>query len=300
MIDYRKIPFILSLLLLILSAAWLKAQPTDSLTKSLAKRQAIRSAFLPGWGQWTNGQWYKVIPDGLVLGGGITGIAFTTGPYRDYKEAVQLRFDGDTSTHDAFPGISSAQLLKKERSQRQWFHTAVYGTLYYYAINIFDAYAFAPTNLQQGHSPWKAAWYSLLFPGMGQVYNRKYWKVPIVYAALAGGIYSISWNTRNYYAFSDAYRLRTDGDSTTIDPFANDPVYASTENLLIMTKFYKEYRDLSYIITAGLYALSVIDAIVDAHLYNFDISDDLSLRVRPVLIPSSPEWVPGINLRLNF
>ena len=153
-----------------------------------------------------------------------------------------------------------------------------------------------PTNKR--HSAKKAALQSALLPGLGQIYNKKYWKLPIIYAGFAGLGFAIGFNTRKWRTFSDAYSLRIDDDPSTQDDFVG--VY-SDDNLLTFKNFYKRNMDLSIIFTAVLYALNIIDAAVDAHLFEYDISDDLSLRMDPVFnINQDGNGFAGLKLSLKL
>ncbi len=131
---------------------------------------------------------------------------------------------------------------------------------------------------------------SAAFPGLGQIYNRKYWKLPIVYGGLAGLGYSIYWNNKYYVYYTNAYYDFTDGDPTTnrwhqvIDPNAiGSPEQESQLASRLENKktSYRRDRDYMIILTLGMYVLNIIDASVDAHLSDFDISKDLSLKVEP-------------------
>ncbi|MEX0812721.1 MAG: DUF5683 domain-containing protein [Chitinophagales bacterium] len=128
------------------------------------------------------------------------------------------------------------------------------------------------------HSPKKAVIFSAVLPGLGQIYNKKYWKLPIIYAGFGGLGYSIYTNTQDWRMYRDAYKLRVDGDPNTVDEFEGS---VSENNLLELKNHYKRNIDLSVIFTAVLYALNLVDAAVDAHLFNYDISDDLSMHVQP-------------------
>ncbi|AEV31390.1 hypothetical protein Oweho_0370 [Owenweeksia hongkongensis DSM 17368] len=136
-------------------------------------------------------------------------------------------------------------------------------------------------SVEQGdHSPSKAAMLSSTFPGMGQVYNKKYWKVPIVYAAMGAAIYAIIWNQDQYKIYEDAFYSRLDNDLSN-DQFAG--VYDERQ-LIELQNFYRQQRDLSIILGAVAYGLNVLDAYVDAHLFYYDVSDDLSLRWEPTIM----------------
>lgn len=151
---------------------------------------------------------------------------------------------------------------------------------------------------QPHHSVKKAVLYSSLVPGLGQIYNKKWWKVPIIYAGFGGLGFAIGWNTKKYRTYRDAYRLRVDGDTATVDEFIN--VY-SEANLLTLKDYYRRNRDLAIIFTTVLYALNIIDAAVDAHLFEYDISDDLSLRVEPQLqFSGHSRNFAGVNLTMRF
>lgn len=149
------------------------------------------------------------------------------------------------------------------------------------------------------HSPKKAAIMSAALPGLGQVYNKKYWKVPIIYAGFGVLTYYIIENNRNYIDFRDAYRARVDDDLT------NDnikPEY-TTDNLRVIKNLYWKNRDLMVILTATLYALNILDATVDAHFFTYDISDDLSFRISPTVEPSmgfGRTSTSALSFSLNF
>ncbi len=130
----------------------------------------------------------------------------------------------------------------------------------------------------QPHSPKKAALLSLV-PGLGQAYNEKYWKIPIVYAGLGVAGYAIWFNAHYYNEIKDAYLIRTDGDTSTTDAYQY--IIPSEASLLQYAQFYKKNLDMSVVIFSAVYILNIVDAVVDAHLFSFDISDDLSMRVTP-------------------
>jgi hypothetical protein len=127
----------------------------------------------------------------------------------------------------------------------------------------------------------KAALFSAVIPGTGQIYNKKYWKPPILYAGLIALGYSINFNNKNYQIFKKAYLYRVDGDSTTVDNY--ETVYPDANALLVRKDYYRRTRDLMWIILSGVYVLNIIDAYVDGQLSDFDISDDLSMKAQPGL-----------------
>ena len=137
-------------------------------------------------------------------------------------------------------------------------------------------------------NPVKATWLAVVFPGGGQIYNRKYWKLPIVYGGFAGCAYALSWNNKMFRDYSQAYVDYMDDDPNTNSylDFIRDP--SSVNNLESLLKrrkdYYRRYRDISVFAFIGVYLLSIIDAYVDAELSNFDITPDLSMRVEPTVI----------------
>lgn len=141
------------------------------------------------------------------------------------------------------------------------------------------------------HSPKLAAIMSSMLPGAGQVYNRRYWKPPIIYGAFAGLTYLAVKNQRDFVTFRDAYR-RVLSDSTTNSITVDGQVYSQT-NLQDVRNLYKRNRDLAFIFMGVLYGLNILDAAVDAHLFDFDISDDLSMRIAPV-------FEPALDIRQSF
>ena len=139
----------------------------------------------------------------------------------------------------------------------------------------------------------RAMWLAIVIPGAGQIYNRKYWKLPIVYGGILGCLYAIRWNGQMYNDYSQAYMDIMDNDPNTqsYNQFLHLGNTITAENtsryqdLFRRRKdFYRRYRDLSVFILIGVYALSVIDAYVDASLSEFDISKDLSLTVQPAIL----------------
>ena len=132
-------------------------------------------------------------------------------------------------------------------------------------------------------NPTKATWLALVIPGGGQIYNRKYWKLPIFYGGFAGCAYALTWNSKMYKDYSTAYKDAMNGNmqSSSITDLL-PPGYKISETQRKDT--YRRYRDLSIFAFIGVYLLSVIDAYVDAELSNFDITPDLSMKVEPAVI----------------
>ena len=139
----------------------------------------------------------------------------------------------------------------------------------------------------------RAMWLALAIPGAGQIYNRKYWKLPIVYGGFVGCIYAISWNNQMYHDYSQAYLDLMDDDPRTqsyneflhLGTTITDANTSRYQELFRKRKDrYRRWRDLSCFALVAVYAVSVIDAYVDASLSEFDISKDLSLRIAPAVL----------------
>lgn len=163
--------------------------------------------------------------------------------------------------------------------------------------------------------PKRALWLAIVLPGAGQIYNRKYWKLPIVYGGFVGCAYAMRWNDMMFHDYSQAYMDIMDSDPQTqsYNQFLHLGSTITSDNIerykTIFKKRkdrYRRWRDLSFFCLVGVYGLSVIDAYVDASLSEFDISPNLSLRVEPTVINNNTERNPlkssavGLQCSLNF
>ena len=161
----------------------------------------------------------------------------------------------------------------------------------------------------------RAMWLALVLPGAGQIYNRKYWKLPIVYGGFVGCAYAMRWNNQMYSDYSQAYLDLMDDDPNTqsYNQFLHLGAKIDETNIQRYQQLFKKrkdkfrrWRDLSFFCLVGVYALSIIDAYVDASLSEFDISKDLSLRVEPTILNNDRERNPfkanslGLSCSLNF
>ncbi len=149
----------------------------------------------------------------------------------------------------------------------------------------------------QSHSPRKATLYSTMLPGLGQAYNKKYWKIPIVYAGFGAMTYFFTSNNSRYNKFKKALILRSDGDESTVDEYAKQ--YPNQQSLIDYKDYYRRNRDLSVIGFALFYVLNIVDANVDANLFYFDVSDDLSFQVSPTLLQGA-SFASGLSLKIKF
>jgi hypothetical protein len=144
-------------------------------------------------------------------------------------------------------------------------------------------------------APSKAAFYSAILPGLGQAYNKRYWKIPLVYGGLAAGLYFYTENNKSYKEFRDVYKRRLEG-------FTDDkyPEFSNTV-LINAQRLYQRNRNISLFVTIGIYVLNIVDANVDAHLLQFNISDSLSFG--PDIYPIndfSDRQTMGLTLNFKF
>ena len=189
------------------------------------------------------------------------------------------------------------------------------------SISVVVDTTFSKKEMKQDWSTWRpdpkrALWLALVIPGGGQIYNRKYWKLPLVYGGFIGCMYAMNWNNMMYKDYSQAYIDLMDNDPSTqsYNQFLHLGTRITTEadkkryeDIFRKRKDkYRRWRDLSFFVMLGVYALSVIDAYVDAELSVFDISDDLSLKVEPAIINNRSSSNPidassvGLQCSLNF
>lgn len=167
------------------------------------------------------------------------------------------------------------------------------------------------TEVAFNPDPTRAVWMSALFPGLGQVYNRRYWKLPIVIGAYLGLGYATSWNNGMLSDYTKAYRDIMDSDPSTNSYMNFFPPTTSESSLdktwltkLLQSRknFYRRNRDLCIICMVGMYLVAMVDAYVDASLSHFDISPDLSMDVAPAVFIDGRRTLPSLGLAwtLNF
>ena len=169
----------------------------------------------------------------------------------------------------------------------------------------------AKDTLAEVHSPKKASRYSAILPGLGQAYNKKYWKIPFIYAGFGAIGYFINFNTKYYKQYRTAYIHFIDRDENTNDFLKLEAVkYYNLENptdrsnfangLQRQKEYYRRNRDLLVILTAGFWGLNIIDASVNAHFFDFDMSDDLSIRWQPSIVKTNSQLAYGFNCTIKF
>ena len=145
--------------------------------------------------------------------------------------------------------------------------------------------------------PKKVAFYATMCPGLGQIYNKKYWKLPIVYAGIGVGVFFISYSGSNLRTYNQALTLRLDGLPETVDQF-NDQL--DNDQLISFRDYHRRNLQLAVFGTMAWWGLSIIDATVDAHLKSFDISDDLTMKIKPTIYSVSNSIVPSVNVSLRW
>lgn len=150
-------------------------------------------------------------------------------------------------------------------------------------------------NPYDANAPAKAAFYSAILPGLGQAYNKSYWKIPLVYAGIGTTLYFYFDNNAKYQDYRDAYKRRLAGYED--DEFFG---FLTDDDLIAGQKLWRENRDISLLLTIGMYILNIIDANVEAHLNQFTITDDLSLRPSSTMDLVSGQGTFGLSLNLKL
>ena len=159
-------------------------------------------------------------------------------------------------------------------------------------IVFFVGFSFTTSAQEYGEKiPKKAGLYSAILPGAGQVYTKKYWKVPVIYGGLITSAYYINESNDLYQLYKSTYLNRLDGDFT-------DNLNYSDSDLRTLTEHYRRNREVSALLFTLTYILNIVDASVNAHLFDYDVSEDLSLHIQPVYF--SKENASGISLSFNL
>lgn len=274
----------IALLLFFQSNEAFSLQPVklDSLS---AKQVWLAAHILPGSGQLINKQYWK-IP------------VFYTGMGSMLYFGLQANENYHNTQNEFNKPIYGPE--EEFRFKEKWTAYKVERNIFYagavafYVASVADAMI---VKTKGKHSPTTATILSTLVPGMGQVYNQKLWKVPVVFGGMAALYYVIDFNQRGYKRFGEAYKQYPN------DEFGG--IWGKTE-LLYLRDAYRRNRDLSIIGMFGIYILNIIDANVDAHFFDWDISDDLAFKVEPVINGGYSSFNPysepsfGLRFRYNF
>ncbi|MFR9524328.1 MAG: DUF5683 domain-containing protein [Rikenellaceae bacterium] len=276
-------------------------QPFFSDSMSISKMCWI-SAVLPGYGQIYNKQYWKLPILYGTLGAGIALYVNENKTYKPLQERFdELMLESGNSRSEELNTTQAAMI--KSNTRRQLYMGA---TLASYIFFLGDAAVNYSTNDVSDVK--KATTLAMICPGAGQIYNKSYWRVPIVIGMFASTIYVYDWNNRGYQRFKTAYSLRLDYDNNPDDyPSGSIDEFNGAYSASLLKSYrnsYRRNRDYAVILTAAAYLFQVLDAHVDAHLKDFDISDDLSLNVEPMIdysyMSSSYSNAPSYGLNLNF
>lgn len=210
-----------------------------------------------------------------------------------YSDSISIRISQAKATTDSIAQSIEKALAAGDTTLANDTRMAIGGEL------PAEALVNAPTKRDWATwrpNPQRALWLALVIPGGGQIYNRKYWKLPIIYGGFMGCLYAMNWNNMMYKDYSQAYLDIMDSDPTTqsYNQFLHLGQHIDSSNEERYKQIfknrkdkYRRWRDMSFFCMLGVYALSVIDAYVDAELSEFDISKDLSLKVEPAVINNS-------------
>lgn len=144
-------------------------------------------------------------------------------------------------------------------------------------------------------APGKAAFYSAVVPGLGQIYNKKYWKLPLVYGGMGVSLYYYSFNNGKYHEYRNAYKNRLAGK-----PVTGELAGLSNDILIRGQKFHQRNRDLSMLITVGIYILNIVDANVDAHLKQFNVNENLTFKPTLEQNPLDMQYNAGFSINYQF
>lgn len=242
-----------------------------------AGRVTLYSIIAPGFGQLYNKQWWKMPIIYAGIGGFLTAGIISNNQFKIHR----TEFERLQALNMPDFVINQARVKMRNSGALRTSMFALAGATYLYSL------ADATFNYRGKTNPIrKATTLAALFPGAGFIYTQTYWRIPIYYGAGAALATVIDYNNRSYVRFNNAYKAATDNDPTTIDEF--DGRY-TTEMLKNVKNSYRRTRDLAIIGTVAVYIISIIDTHVTATLKNWDMSDDLSIRVEPSVIDNS--WI---------
>ncbi len=254
----------------------------------------LLSAVIPGYAQIYEGNYWKAAAGYVAMGVPLALSFKQNKEYKDYKKQYDALIMSNASRTEIDP-IQTEMIKHNTYRQLLWAGTA----LSYMALLADGVYNY-PSDMSDIK---KATTLSTIMPGAGQFYNGSYWRIPFVVGAFASIGYVIDWNNRGYQRFKLAHDLVADGNDATVDEFNGRYTASFLRN---MKNQYRRNRDLAIIGTAAVYLLNIIDAHVDAHLKDFDVSDDLTLNVSPefkthgIYGGSSINNTMGFNLNFTF
>ena len=271
------------------------------------------SAVAPGFGQIYNKQYWKLPILYSTVGAGITMGVIENKKFQNYKAQVEAITNISTTRTEELDALQT-QMIRHNTRRQLYFIGAIASYIYFIGDAAVNYNGKIPASRVK-----KATTLSMICPGAGQIYNGSYWKAPIVIGGFASMVYVIDWNNRGYQRFRTAYNLRVDYDNALKEynsatdktgltkPSPTDEFRGryTADYLKNLKNSYRRNRDLSIIITAGVYLFNVIDAHVDAHLRDYDISDNLSMDVQPHIgnvytAQSGSINTYGLGININF
>lgn len=269
------------------------------------RRVCLSSVVLPGFGQIYNKQYWKLPILYGTVGASLGLCLWSNSKYKPLKTEFERMTDQSLLRTPEMNALQSEMI--KYNTMRQVFMISTIASYIYFIGD--TAIKYSTTDVSPVN---KATTLAMICPGAGQIYNKSYWRVPIVVGGFATTIYCIDWNNRGYQRFKKAYRLKADYDANPgLYPNGSQDEFGGRYNTTFLKNLrnsYRRNRDLCIILTAGLYVLQIVDAHVDAHLRDYDISKDLSVSLTPAFGYSYNRMAPysgggttvGMNLNLTF
>ena len=267
------------------------------------RKVCFTSAVLPGFGQIYNKQYWKLPILYGTLGTSIGMWIYEDSKYKPLKRQFELITDQTMLRTEELNSLQRRMI--HHNTLKQIFMVTTIASYLYFIGDTAMCYSTNDVSSVQ-----RATTMAMICPGAGQIYNKSYWRVPIVLGGFATTIYCIDWNNRGYQRFKKAYRLRADYDANpeaypngSQDEFGGRYSGTFLKNL---RNSYRRNRDLCILLTAGLYVLQIVDAHVDAHLRDYDISDDLSVDITPMVncaynpVMGGADLSVGMNISLTF
>ena len=271
------------------------------------RRVCLTSAVLPGFGQIYNKQYWKLPILYGTVGTSLGMCLWSNSKYKPLKAEFESLTDKGLSRTPEMNAVQREMI--KYNTMKQVFMVSTIASYIYFLGDTCLKYS----TTEVSHIN-KATTLAMICPGAGQIFNKSYWRVPIVVGGFATTIYCIDWNNRGYQRFQKAYRLLSEYEANpdpTLYPTGSPDEFNgrySASFLKNLRNSYRRNRDLCIILTAGLYILQIVDAHVDAHLRDYDISKDLSVSLTPAIGYSYNRMAPysgggttvGMNLSLTF
>ncbi len=241
---------------------------------------AWASAVVPGFGQIYNKQYWKLPIVYGAMAGSILLFVNENKKYQPLKDRYTEMTLTDTSRTEELNELQ-ADMIRSNTRRQIYLGTTIASYIY----SIGDAAVNYSTN--DASDVKRATTLATICPGAGQIYNKSYWKVPFVVGGFAMMGYVFDWNNRGYKRFKKAYTLRADYDTNPDNyPDGSSDEFSgrySADYLQSLRDSYRRNRDMSVIFIVGLYVLQIVDAHVDAHFNDFDVSDDLSMNIEPMI-----------------